>query len=68
MNPLQLARRALAGADVHAPTDAQVTRCIALAAFALAQNARGEGTPFADGDNEWTRAAAQLADDEAGKE
>lgn len=58
MSPLQLAREALAAADIPAPTDAQVTRCLALAAFALAQ---GEPQPFAT-------AAAQLADDEAGKE
>lgn len=58
MSPLQLARAALAAAGIPAPTDAQVTRCVALAALALAQ---GEPQPF-------VTAATQLAADEAGKE
>lgn len=33
MTPTQLAREALEGAGVAAPTDEQVTRCLALAAL-----------------------------------
>lgn len=58
MSPVRLARQALAAANIPAPTDAQVTRCLALAGLALAA---GDPAPYAT-------AAAQLAADEAGKD
>lgn len=61
MNPTQQARTALGLAGIPAPTDAQVTRCIALAAWYLAEHGRGDGKPFTDADNEWTSAAADVA-------
>jgi len=54
MNPLAHARAALGAAGIAAPTDAQVTRCIALAALALAL---GDLAPF-------DTAASQLVADD----
>ncbi len=45
MDPTTQAREALAAAGILAPTDAQVTRCIALAAYYLAM---GDLAPFTE--------------------
>jgi len=57
MSPSALAIEALGAVGIAAPRVEQVTRCVALAAYALAQ---GDPQPFAT-------AATQLLADEAGQ-